>query len=89
MSGLIDPDQSTQKLTSRHIEKQKIEAGWLGSFFGTNEQATKTISFVIISSLVIVGIVLSITKPWNEVSEYWKWIIPVITGYLGYLFGKG
>ncbi|MEH8141110.1 hypothetical protein Q7I15_10670 [Aeromonas veronii] len=45
--------------------------------------------FILIAALVIAGIfLLWSARTFEQVSEYWKWVVPLITTYIGYAIGK-
>lgn len=46
--------------------------------------------FIIIFMLVIAGVILlfSSKREFTEISEYWKWVIPFATTYMGYAIGQ-
>lgn len=68
---------------------QQISAGWLGKCFGTGNQATQSMSFIIMALLLIVGTILCLCKEWNQALDFWKIIIlPITTLIIGYFFGR-
>lgn len=45
--------------------------------------------FLLIAALVAAGIcLLWSTREFGQVTEYWKWVIPLVTTYIGYAIGK-
>lgn len=45
--------------------------------------------FLIVVILVVAGVALLLgDRDFNQISEYWKWIIPLTTTYIGYAIGK-
>lgn len=47
------------------------------------------LTFLLIASLIGAGIGLLFSdRTFEHVSEYWKWIVPLITTYIGYSIGK-
>lgn len=46
--------------------------------------------FLIILILIIAGVLLlfSESRQFTEISEYWKWVIPLSTTFIGYAIGK-
>lgn len=45
--------------------------------------------FVIVVILVLAGVgMLFGERDFNQISEYWKWTVPLTTTYIGYAIGK-
>jgi len=69
------------------LEHAKLEAGWVGKFFGTGNNASTNIA-----GIILIGIIVSIIIIWlsdhSFLIPYCEKAIPVITLTLGYLFGK-
>lgn len=86
MSSLQAPPQ---KVLDHALEQRKLDAGAFGRFFGLGEQTSKSITAVVVFSLILIGAIATFFKPWNEAAEYWKITFPVVTLGLGYLFGRG
>jgi len=77
------------------MDEKRLDAGLLGKLFGTGASAPNNIAgLAVILGLaigaVISGVVLySGTGDTAAATEIWKYITPIVTGALGYLFGKG
>lgn len=45
--------------------------------------------FLLVASLIAAGIsLLWSSRDFTQVSEFWKWIVPLVTTYIGYAIGK-
>ena len=75
------------------INANKKDGGFLGKFFGTNkENASLHIAFVICAILLLfcaIDILHAIKTNQPAYTELVKYILPIITLALGYIFGKG
>ena len=83
-------DEQSHGLTKPLEEKRMdLDAGCLGKFFGSSENAPTNIAGLVALLLILTGIA-SILWPSGVITpqEIWKVIIPIITMILGYLFGK-
>ena len=78
------PDPEAFALKSKQMD---LEAGILGRFFGAGKSASFNISGLVLILLIGLGAYLYISQP-SQASEYWKLIIPILTGIIGFLFGK-
>lgn len=68
--------------------RMRLDTGWLGGFFGSASRAPTSIAGII-ALLLTLSCIVSLFVPTNISSpELWKLVLPVITGILGYLFGK-
>jgi hypothetical protein len=71
------------------LAEKKIDAGILGTVFGTGDQPAKFFSFFILIILLLLGTVLIFTQTWENAVNFWEaFILPILTLALGYLFGK-
>lgn len=66
------------------LESQKIEAGWLGKFFGTGNNALNSVLALIALGLTITLIVLLC----NGETDSLNLVIPILTLLIGYLAGN-
>lgn len=76
------------KETSSDLELERLNAGWLGKIFGIGDNASNNIAgFAVIIGFLLGGIFscINVTNPF----EIWSYITPIITGALGYIFGRG
>jgi len=80
-----DPNHAVNLLRTRELE---LEAGKLGSFFGSPKRAAASIAWITIFLLICSGIFAAFAGCTIETIEYWKIITPIITLALGYLFGR-
>jgi hypothetical protein len=87
-----EPDKETYlKLKEMDIESEmrlkKLESGWFGLLFGSSKNASVNVAGLIVIFAVIAGI-LSFFQEAAVTTEIWKYITPIITAVLGFLFGK-
>ena len=74
-------------VTERYALEQR-KMGTLGGFFGSAENAPTSIAGII-ALLLTLSCIASLFVPTNiPALELFKLVLPVITGVLGYLFGK-
>ena len=73
---------------TRRYALEERRMGTLGGFFGSAENAPTSIAGII-ALLLTLACVVSLFVPTNiPALELFKLVLPVITGVLGYLFGK-
>ncbi len=86
--------QSTGNWQQRMDEK-RLDAGQLGRLFGTGDSAPSNIAgLAVLGGLAIGGSVSGVllfksSAGTGDVTEIWKYMAPIVTAALGYLFGKG
>jgi drug/metabolite transporter (DMT)-like permease len=75
--------------------KQKIEQGWLGKFWGSASSIPHNIAALAILLLLLTGIAYTFfcfQIPSNNIGisikDFWSIITPIITLSIGYLFGE-
>jgi hypothetical protein len=80
----------------KRIEEKRmdLESGALGKFFGSGSTAPNNIAgFAVVIGFVLAGIITSvflyIDPKSQNTFEIWKYIGPIITGALGFIFGRG
>ncbi|HYT44482.1 MAG TPA: hypothetical protein VEP90_19285 [Methylomirabilota bacterium] len=79
-------DSQAKKL-DHQFKTDKLEAGWLGGFFGKGEAQKNNIVGFICLLMIIAGLLYSCFR--SDALDFWKSIVlPILTGALGYLFGK-
>jgi len=84
----IVPAEDIDRRYALQEREMTLEAGVLGRFFGSAARAPTSIAGII-ALLLTVACIVSLFVPTNISSpELWKLVLPVITGVLGYLFGK-
>ncbi len=75
------------------LDEAKKSTGTMGKLFGTHsENIVLYITFIIAVLLILVGLIYIFFPPeYKETTnlEFWKIIVPIITGALGYIFGSG
>ena len=70
-------------------ERMTLDAGFLGRFFGSAANAPTNIAGIIALLLTGACILLLFVPSTIPPLEFLKLVLPVITGVLRYLFGKG
>jgi len=83
---VIDP-QPDQALDLQR-KRLALDAGWLGSVFGMGPQAPINITGLVVILLILGGLAAMYTKTEMSAAEYWKIAGPIITGGLGFIFGR-
>ncbi len=71
--------------------EKKLNAGWIGIVFGMGDNAAKNIAGFLAASSMLTGVSINIIQVLRgtELSfECWKVFVPIITGTLGYIFGR-
>jgi hypothetical protein len=86
MTNALKAPTPTQLKTS--LEGKKIEAGLIGKYFGTGDNAKINITAISVLLLIISAIFFSFFFKLPEAIEYWKTILPLVTLGLGYIWGK-
>lgn len=75
---------------SPNIELERLNAGSLGTFFGIAQNAPCNIAgLAVVAGLLIGGITTGVLVYQNNQTPYeiWKYVAPIVTGALGFLFG--
>ena len=86
-SEIVAPEDVTQRYTLEQT-RMSLESGFLGKFFGAATNAPTNIAGLI-ALLLTLSCIVSLFVPSNiPALEFLKLVLPVITGVLGYLFGK-
>ncbi len=84
MSNITPSNQSSN---ASSLDHKKLEAGFLGKFFGYGDAVAKNIGALLIICLIIVIFMLFLLGTSDSI-EYAKLLIPVLTLVIGYLFGQ-
>ena len=80
---------------SQKMDEKRLDAGLLGKFFGVGVSAPSNIAGIAVLGGMAIGAVVSgvllcrETADASTATEIWKYMTPIVTGALGYLFGKG
>lgn len=77
--------------TGNVLEIKRLDAGWLGKIFGTGDTSSNNIAGIcIIICLLFGGIMCIYYANSNSIDPYeiWTYLTPIITGSLGYIFGR-
>lgn len=69
-------------------KQMDLQSGLLGKLFGADKNAPMNIAGTIGVALTAAGIAAMFFKTATEVTEIWKFIAPIISGILGFIFGK-
>lgn len=82
------------KTYSQEAEKNRsFLSGLMGRLFGNSpSHISMYIAFIISVLLILVGLIYILIEPDYKVNtnvEFWQIIGPIITGALGFIFGKG
>ncbi len=66
-----------------------MHPGVLGKFFGAIENATTSISGLVVILLIVIATLITFVETKVDATDYWKSIVlPTVTALFGYLFGK-
>ena len=76
----------------RH-ESEMARYGWFGKIFGTEENSSKTITFVLLVIILFMWFAICVISIWFPLikfpaKEIFEILIPLITLAFGYFFGK-
>lgn len=80
--------QPTKSELEHSLNKQKIEAGFFGKLFGMGDAAKIHITGLLLIILLLSGVIFSFIKDFDQTKEYWATILPMITLFSGYIWGK-
>jgi len=88
---------STSPNESPNMDLHKLQAGCLGKLFGVGDNAGTNVAGLAVILGLLLGTIVTIFMLYTQIGqntpsespyEIWKYIAPVVTGALGYLFGK-
>ena len=75
----------------RGIEAKKIEAGWLGQFFGMGDHALKNVMgvavMILLLTIVVIAFCITITEKNEGLIKALTIIAPLFTLIVGYIAG--
>lgn len=71
----------------KELRQMELDAGLLGRVVGGPKNAPNNIAFAVVVLTLLAGLAASIVAPADR-AEVWKYIAPIVTLTLGYLFGK-
>jgi len=84
----IVPAEDVSRRYALEERRMSLDSGSLGRFFGSAANAPTNIAGLI-ALLLTLSCIVSLFFPSNiPALEFLKLVLPVITGVLGYLFGK-
>ncbi|HEY1186927.1 MAG TPA: hypothetical protein VGE74_04685 [Gemmata sp.] len=73
-------------------KKMDLEAGVLGKFFGSGDNAAVNIAGFAVAVALLAALIVTAILSWKDAaassSEIWKIVTPIITMVLGFVFGK-
>ncbi|EGR0722828.1 hypothetical protein QPB21_004683 [Vibrio alginolyticus] len=78
--------------SASNLDVARLNAGFIGKLFGTGSNGPVNIAGAcvllgLLTGLIITGGMLYGAK--NNPYEIWQYVSPIITGALGFIFGKG
>lgn len=89
----FQPNPSGEKTEkSTNLDEAKLNAGVVGKLFGTGQNGPVNIAGLCVLLGLLTGLVISggmIYAAKSNPYEIWKYVSPLITGALGFIFGKG
>jgi hypothetical protein len=88
--ALKKPTQSTADYAT-NLDLHKLNAGILGKVFGVGESSQSNVAgLTVILGLVIGGLTSAflLNSGKDNAFEIWKYLAPIVSGALGFLFGK-
>jgi hypothetical protein len=88
MNNEVTIDPNPDVALALETRKLSLEAGILGWFFGTGTQAPITITGFTLLLLTLGGLGTLFIDTKMPATEYWKIATPILTGGLGFLFGR-
>ncbi len=83
-----------QQQHSHENELKNKEIGWLGKFFGSENNSARNMAITVIILVIFGALSFSICVLFNAqldnalIKEVWNLVVPIITLALGYIFGK-
>lgn len=86
--------QMQQQQHNHENELKNKEIGWLGKFFGTEENSARNMAITVIVLVVLGATIFSICVLFNPIldnvfiKDVWGDIVPIVSLALGYIFGK-
>lgn len=86
----VDTQSKVIESETSYREK-KLIAGWIGVVFGIEDNAPKNIAGFLAVTAMLTGVFINIVQvcKGNAISyDCWKVFVPIITGALGYIFGR-
>jgi hypothetical protein len=75
-----------------NLDFARLNAGFMGKLFGTGKNGPVNIAGICIISGILVGLVITGIATYSKSPEpyaIWQYVSPLITGALGFIFGKG
>ncbi len=80
------PSEDTTRRYALEERRMSLDAGWLGTIFGSSTYAPTNIAGFVVCLLVVIVCIVGFLK--MPTAEFVERVIPIITLGLGYLFGK-
>ena len=82
----IVPAEDVSRRYALEERRMSLDAGWLGTIFGSSTYAPTNIAGFVVCILVVIVCIVGFLK--MPTTEFVERVIPIITLGLGYLFGK-
>ncbi|HCE2191249.1 TPA: hypothetical protein ACMDXF_004499 [Vibrio parahaemolyticus] len=83
---------SSGSATSEDLDVAKLNAGFIGKLFGTGQNGPVNIAGICVVLGLLTGAIITagmlFTGKQNSY-EIWQYVSPIVTGALGFIFGKG
>lgn len=86
--------QMQQQQHNHENELKNKEIGWLGKFFGSENNSAKnmaiTVIVIVISGATLFSLCVLFNAQLNNtlIKDVWSSVVPIVTLALGYIFGK-
>lgn len=86
--------QMQQQQHNHENELKNKEIGWLGKFFGSENNSDRNMAITVIVTVISGATLFSICVLFNTelnnslIKEVWSSVVPIVTLALGYIFGK-
>jgi hypothetical protein len=71
----------------KELRQMELDAGYIGRLVGGPKNAPNNIAFVVVVLVLLAGLAAGVFAPADR-AEVWKYIAPIVTLTLGYLFGR-
>jgi hypothetical protein len=83
----IGYDPTADRKLILQVKKMDLEAGWIGRVIGSAKNAPNNIAFLVLVLAFGVGVALAFFRT-EQPLEIWKYVAPIITLAMGYVFGQ-
>ena len=89
--AFLPPQPGSNKQDSNNLDVARLHAGFIGKFFGTGQNGPVNIAGICIILGLLTGLAITggmIYADKQNPYEIWKYVSPIITGALGFIFGR-